>query len=179
MKIESFNSPKIVILSILSCFFMTFANAQDNLPQEKSEFWKNVRFGGGLGLSTGSNFFSATLAPTAIYQFDNAFALGVGLNGTYNKSKNVYKSTILGASILGLYSPIRDIQLSGEFEQNHVNRNFDNPAFADDAYWVPSLFIGAGYTTNNVTIGVRYDVLFDDSKSIYANALIPFVRVFF
>ncbi|WP_198551081.1 alpha-ketoglutarate decarboxylase [Olleya sp. 1-3] len=179
MKIESFNSPKIIILSILSCFFMTFANAQDNLPQEKSEFWKNVRFGGGLGLSTGSNFFSATLAPTAIYQFDNAFALGVGLNGTYNKSKNVYKSTILGASILGLYSPIRDIQLSGEFEQNHVNRNFDNPAFADDTYWVPSLFIGAGYTTNNVTIGVRYDVLFDDSKSIYANALVPFVRVFF
>ena len=74
MKIKSFNSPKIIILSILSCFFMTFANAQDNLPQEKSDFWKNVRFGGGLGLSTGSNFFSATLAPTAIYQFDNAFA---------------------------------------------------------------------------------------------------------
>jgi hypothetical protein len=179
MKIKSFNSSKIIILSILSCFFMTFANAQDNLPQEKSDFWKNVRFGGGLGLSTGSNFFSATLAPTAIYQFDNAFALGVGLNGTYNSSKNVYKSTILGASILGLYSPIRDIQLSGEFEQNHVNRNFDNPAIVDDTYWVSSLFIGAGYTTNNVTIGIRYDVLYDEDKSIYANAWVPFVRVFF
>ncbi|AUC75130.1 alpha-ketoglutarate decarboxylase [Olleya sp. Bg11-27] len=179
MKIKSINSSKIIILSMIACFFVTFGNAQDNLPQQKSEFWKNVRFGGGLGLSTGSNFFSATLAPTAIYQFDDSFALGVGLNATYNKSKNFYKSTILGASIIGIYTPIRDIQISGEFEQNHVNRNFDNPAFIDDTYWVPSLFIGAGYTTNNITIGIRYDVLYDDTKSIYANAWVPFVRVFF
>ncbi|WP_028289749.1 hypothetical protein [uncultured Olleya sp.] len=181
MKIKSIKLPKIIVLSVIACFLSTFANSQNNLPQQKSDFWKNVRFGGGLGLSTGSNFFSATLAPSAIYQFNNTFAMGVGLNGTYNKSKNVYKSTILGGSVMGLFNPIEDIQLSAEFEQLNVNQQFEG-AFAENAdrnYWVPALFIGAGYRTNNVTFGVRYDLLYDEADSVYANAFVPFVRVFF
>ncbi len=181
MNIKLVNTPKIIVLSLIACFFITFANAQDDLPKQKSEFWKKVRFGGGLGLSTGNNFFSATLAPSAIYQFDNNFALGLGLNGTYNKSKNYYKSTILGASLLGLFNPIQEIQLSTEFEQLNVNRQFEGPfaSTPDSNYWVPALFVGAGYRTKNVTAGLRYDLLYDDTKSIYANALIPFVRVYF
>ncbi|MGB6267895.1 MAG: alpha-ketoglutarate decarboxylase, partial [Olleya sp.] len=96
MKICLIKSPKIIILTIVACFFITSTIAQDNPPKQNSEFWKKVRFGGGLGLSTGNNFFSATIAPSAIYQFDNTFALGIGLNGTYNRSKNFFKSTILG-----------------------------------------------------------------------------------
>ncbi|MEL0643777.1 alpha-ketoglutarate decarboxylase [Olleya sp. Ti.3.14] len=181
MKFSTLNRHKIIVLSIFSCFFLTFSNAQDNLPQQKSEFWKNVRFGGGLGLSTGNNFFSATLAPSAIYQFDNTFALGVGLNGTYNRNKNVYKSTILGGSIMGLFNPIQEIQLSAEFEQLNVNQKFEGvfASNADRNYWVPALFVGAGYRTNNVTFGVRYDLLYDENDSVYANAFVPFVRVFF
>lgn len=181
MNIKSIKCTKIIVLSVIACFLSTFTNAQDNIPKQKSAFWENVRFGGGLGLSTGSNFFSATLAPSAIYQFDNSFALGVGLNGTYNKSKNAYKSTILGGSIIGLYNPIRDIQLSAEFEELNVNRKFEG-VFAgnpDQNYWVPALFVGAGYTTNHVTFGIRYDLLYDESDSIYANALVPFVRIYF
>ena len=41
------------------------------------------------------------------------------------------------------------------------------------------LFIGAGYRSGNVTFGIRYDVLYDEKKSIYADAWVPFVRVFF
>ncbi|RAJ15060.1 alpha-ketoglutarate decarboxylase [Olleya aquimaris] len=181
MKISFIKSIRIIILTIVACFFTTSSIAQDNPPKQSGDFWENVRFGGGLGLSTGNNFFSATLAPSAIYQFDNAFALGVGLNGTYNRSKNVYKSTILGGSIMSFYNPIQEIQLSAEFEQLNVNQKFEgsfsnNP---DRNYWVPALFVGAGYRTNNVTVGIRYDLLYDDTKSVYANAWVPFVRVFF
>ncbi|MDX1772760.1 alpha-ketoglutarate decarboxylase [Oceanihabitans sediminis] len=170
---------KIVAFLIFSSFAFTTVIAQVTSQNEKSDFWKKVRFGGGIGLSTGSNTFSATLAPSAIYQFDDSFALGVGLSGSYYSRKNMLKSTIIGGSIIGLYNPIREIQVSGEFEQNNVSRNFDNPAIKDDNYWSPALYVGAGYRTRNVTVGVKYDLLFDDDKSIYANAWSPFVRVYF
>lgn len=179
MKDCPFKSTKNIFFSIFAFIFITLAFSQDNMPKEKSDFWKHVRFGGGIGLSTGSNLFSATLAPSAIYDFDNQFSLGVGLSGTYFTRKNIFKSTILGGSIISLFNPIQEIQLSGEFEQNHVSRNFDDAAIQDDEYWIPALFVGAGYRTRNVTIGVRYDVLYDDNKSIYANAWAPFVRVYF
>jgi hypothetical protein len=31
----------------------------------------------------------------------------------------------------------------------------------------------------NVTIGARYNVLFDKDKNVYGEAFMPFVRVFF
>ena len=170
-----------IFIVLITFLFSSLAFAQDNLPEQKSEFWKNVRFGGGLGLSTGSSFFSATVAPSAIYQFDKTFSLGVGLNGTYNRSKNFYKSTIIGGSFLGLYNPIQEIQLSAEFEQLNVSQKFEGvfAARPDRNYWVPALFVGAGYRTRNVTFGLRYDLLYDINKSVYANALVPFVRVYF
>lgn len=178
----SFSDPfakKIIVFLIFSCFAVTFATAQDNNVKQKSEFWQKVRIGGGIGLSTGNRTFSATLAPSAIYQFDDTFALGLGISGSYFSRKNALKSTIIGASLIGLYNPINEIQLSGEFEQNNVSRNFDNSAIKDDNYWSPALFVGAGYRTRNITIGVKYDVLYNDDKSIYANAWSPFVRVYF
>lgn len=163
----------VLTLSLLLAFNSSFAQDDD-----KNEFWEHVRFGGGIGLSTGNNIFSATLAPSAIYDFNKQFSLGLGLSGSYLSSKNNFKSTILGGSVIGLYNPIKDIQISGEFEQNHVKRNFDNSMF-DDNYWIPSFFVGAGYRTQNVTFGIRYDLLYDENKSIYANAWAPFVRVYF
>ncbi|HLT32931.1 MAG TPA: hypothetical protein VKZ98_03995 [Aquaticitalea sp.] len=145
-----------------------------------SDFWRPVRFGGGIGISFGDGFFSGTLAPSAIYEFNDQFALGVGLNGTYNSRKNFYRSTIFGGSVLGLFNPIQEIQLSAEFEELNVHRNWeDDLGIEDQNYWYPALFIGIGYRTQHVTIGIRYDVLYDEDKSIYADPWIPFVRVYF
>lgn len=178
MKFSSLLKIKTVVILIL---FANFSNVSFSQTQDKEEndFWKHVRFGGGIGLSFGDGFFSGTLAPNAIYQFNPEFGLGVGLNGTYNKQKNAFKSTILGASIIGLYNPIQELQVSGEFEQLNVNQTFDNNIFEDRNYWVPALFIGLGYRTNNITFGMRYDVLYDRDKSVYADPWMPFVRVLF
>lgn len=148
--------------------------------EEGPDFWSHVRFGGGVGLSFGDGFFSGTLAPSAIYQFNDQFSLGIGLNGTYNTLKDRYSSTILGGSVLGLFNVVREIQLSAEFEQLNVSRKYESVlGLADDNYWYPALFVGAGYRTGNFTAGIRYDVLYDDAKSIYANAWMPFFRVYF
>ncbi len=178
MKIlDSIQQKSLTLLTL--CFaFTTISFCQDS--NRGSEFWRHVRFGGGLGLSFGDGFFSGTIAPAAVYQFDEApFALGVGLNGTYNSLKNVYNSTILGGSVIGLFNPVQEIQVSAEFEELNVNRKFEDPQFQDENYWYPALFLGVGYSSSNVTFGIRYDLLYNNEKSIYADPFVPFVRVFF
>jgi len=89
---------KTAILGLITCLSFLNIKAQEN----SNNFWKQVRFGGGIGLSFGDGFFSGTLSPSAIYEFNDQLALGLGLNGTYNSRKNQYKSTIFGGSIIGL-----------------------------------------------------------------------------
>jgi len=180
MKTTRNNFKVIICIIFVNLGFSSDIFSQTDPDQTKSNFWKNVRFGGGIGLGTSNGFFSASLSPTAIYQFNEDVALGLGLNGTYNRRKNVFKSTIIGGSVLALYSPIRSLQLSSEFEELHVSRTYEsNLNIADDSYWYPALFMGAGYRTGNITFGIRYDVLYDDNRSIYPEPWIPFVRVFF
>ena len=166
---------KTYVIILLCSSFFSFSQNEDTA----NDFWNHVRFGGSLGLSFGDGFFSGTIAPSAIYQFNSKFATGVGLNATYNKQDNFFKSTILGASVIGLYNPVREFQVSAEFEQLNVNRKFDDPVFENDNYWYPALFMGIGYSNRNVTFGIRYDLLYNREKSIYAEPYMPFVRVFF
>jgi len=169
-----------IISATIIASFLLFSSLSFSQDESPSEFWRNVRFGGGIGLSFGNGFFSGTLAPAAVYQFQEApFSLGLGLNGTYNSQKNVFNSTVLGGSIIGLFDPIREVQASVEFEQLNVNRRSEDDQFIDENYWYPALFVGLGYRSQNVIFGIRYDLLYDSEKSIYANAYAPFVRVFF
>ena len=165
---------------VLSCLliFTSIAFSQDH--SDKS-FWKNVQYGGGIGLNFGDGFFSGALAPNAIYRFNTYVSAGIGLNFQYSSQRDVFKSTVLGASAIGLFNPYKDLQVSTEFEQLHVSRNFDEQfvSNADDEYWYPALFLGLGYRSGNVTFGVRYDVLYDDEKSIQNQAWMPFVRFWF
>ena len=174
---------KMIFSSILIFLFTVFSFSQD--LKNTSPFWKNVQFGGGFGLNIGNDFFSAALAPNALYRFNPYIATGVGLNFQYSSQRDTFKSTVLGASAIGLFNPYREIQLSAEFEQLHVNREFDplfqlqnNPSF-EERYWYPALFMGLGYTNGNVTIGIRYDLLYDQNKSIQPEAWMPFVRFWF
>jgi len=168
-------------LPLLFIIAMTLSSLGKMVAQDESpQFWNNVRFGGGLGVSFGDGFFSGTLAPSAIYQIDPQFAVGLGLSGTYNTQKNVYNSIIIGGSVLALYNIIPELQISAEFEENYVTRNFDEAiALKDDEYFYPAVFLGVGYQAGPVTIGVRYDVIYDEDRSIYGNGLVPFVRVYF
>ncbi|OIQ29366.1 MAG: alpha-ketoglutarate decarboxylase [Bacteroidetes bacterium MedPE-SWsnd-G2] len=166
------------------CFYFIFANtsslAQTMQTQNSDNFWSHVRFGGGIGMSFGDGFFSGTLAPSAIYDFNEKFALGVALSGTYTSDDDYYTAGIFGGSIISVFNPIREIQLSAEFEELNVSRNFDNRLnLENENYWYPALHLGVGYSTPNVTFGMRYDVLYDDYKSIYANPWAPFVRLYF
>jgi len=170
----------VFIKKIILSTFLVVSIFKIQAQEQKSLFWSNVHIGGGIGLSFGSNFFSGSIAPSAIYDLNEKFSVGISLNGTYSSEKNVYKAYIVGGSILGLFNPLPQLQLSVEFEELHVTRQFENRLFIeDDNYWTPALFIGAGYRNGNFTIGVRYNVLFNEEDNVYGVAFAPFVRVYF
>ena len=177
------NSIRRYILVLSSLFFLVCTSilySQNDINNTDS-FWENVQFGGGIGLNFGNGFFSGALAPNAIYRFSPYIATGIGLNFQYSSQRDVFQSTVLGASAIGLFNPYRELQISTEFEQLHVNRNFDEQFFdnTDDEYWYPALFLGLGYTSGNITFGIRYDVLYDAEKSIQPEAWMPFIRFWF
>lgn len=169
------------------CFFacLLTANAQQTTPNgQKSDFWSHVRFGGAIGASFGSGYTDVTLAPGAIYQFNQYLALGVGLQGSYAEQKHVYSSWMYGGSVIGLVNPIPAVQLSVEVEQLRVNLDVEDDPYGfyegySRDFWNTGLFLGAGYNTGNVTVGIRYNVLFSDDDYVYTEAWIPFVRVYF
>lgn len=145
-------------------------------PVQQPTFWKNIRFGGGLGVGFGNNATTISISPTAVYDFNNNFSLGLGVGYQYSK-RGAVRSNIYSLSALSLYNPFRGIQISAEFEQLFANQKYNNQTYKKT---IPSLYIGAAYTIGrNVSIGIRYDVLFDKNKSIYDSAFSPIFRVFF
>ena len=164
-----------ILLPLLFLFFV-FSTAQSTDP---SPFWQKVRFGGGLGLGFGNNSFNLQLAPSAIYEVNTYFATGFGLQFNYSEF-NDDRFLGYGATWLNFFNPIPMVQLSTELEQWRVNLSNDSfGTTLEEDYWLTSLFLGIGYRSNNVTFGIRYDVLYDNDRSLYADPWIPFVRVYF
>ena len=174
-----FNIPEsfLVLLTVFisNCLF---AQQNDLEPKMQNQFWKNVQFGGGIGLGFGSGYTDISLAPSAIYNFNEYVALGVGAQYKYLKQKDYYASHLYGGSVIGLFNPIPEIQLSAELEQLRVNVNLDGSNTNSQDYWNTGLFIGAGYRSGNATIGGRYNVM-TDKNNIYGSAFMPFIRVYF
>ncbi|CAM1340857.1 hypothetical protein [Tenacibaculum amylolyticum] len=159
---------------VLTLLFLSyFSFSQDN---DENGFWDNVRYGGGLGVSFGNNTTNIAVLPSAIYDFNDQFSLGVNLGYQYAK-RNDISSNVYSGGILSLFNPIPEIQLSAEFEQLFVNSTFND---IKDSYNYPALYIGSAYRVNEYfTVGIRYDVLYNSNQTIYASAFSPIVRVFF
>ena len=168
-------------LTVLFMLFFSSVKAQDD-----GTFWSHVRFGGGLGAAFGNGYTDVMVAPGAIYQFNEYAALGASLQGSYVRQKYFYDNWMYGGSLIGLFNPIPEIQLSVEVEQLRVNLRYDeryvadyNIPFSEENFWNTALFVGAGYQLDNVTVGVRYNVLFNENDRVYSDALMPFIRVYF
>ena len=158
-----------------------FSQNQAITTKSINNFWENVQFGGGFGLNIGSGFTDITLAPSGIYNFNQSFSLGIGLQGSYVSSKNNFSSVIYGLSLISLINPIEEIQLSVELEQLRVNSTIIMTGVPNlkDNFWNTGLFVGAGYGSDNVIVGIRYNVLYKESDFVYNTAFMPFVRVYF
>ena len=167
----------LIIVLILTNYVAISQNT--NAVVQKSEFWQRVQFGGGLGLTFG-DFTNISIAPQAIYNVNEFVSVGAGIQYNYLKNRDISKSTMIGGSLLGLFNPIESVQLSLEVEQLRVNQTFlQTTPNLKDQFWNTALFVGGGYRVGNVSIGARYNLLFNKDKNIYGSAFMPFVRAFF
>lgn len=174
--------PTVSALSkIIRCFFpFLFSMGFSQEPPQKSAFWSNVQFGGGLGLSVGSGYTNIMVAPSGIYNINPYVSVGLGTQYSYVKQSNLFDSHIYGGSLISLFNPIPEMQVSAELEQLRVNNTFTEftPEIKDN-FWNTALFLGAGYRNQNVTLGIRYNVLYKEANYVYSQAWMPFVRVYF
>lgn len=169
-----------LFLTLAHLFSSQHLSAQQQIltTSPQNNFWEKVQFGGGMGLSIGSGYSDISISPSAIYNVNSIVAVGTALQFGYVSVKNDYSSTLYGASLIGLINPIPEIQLSVELEEINVNTDYKYIGVSEN-FWNTALYLGGGYRTGNVTVGIRYDVLFDDSKNYYSEPFMPFVRVYF
>lgn len=164
------------ICTLLCIGFFTCSFAQDT----EKRFLDNVRFGGSVNLGFGNDYFTGGIAPSAVYDFNRYFSVGVGPSFSYTSAGN-FNALTLGFSESLLFRPYQGLRLSVDFEQYYVDLNQDlqDGTKFERTYTYPAIFLGVGYTTGNITAGLRYDILYDRDDSIYGNALVPFVAVYF
>ncbi len=161
-------------LLVLSIIFIS-----QNLLAQKSEH--KVHFYGGFGLSFDGNGFQFSLQPGAIYDINDTFKAGAGVQYAYGSSNSQlvggnYSYHILGYNFLGLAYPVQQVELSGEYENLFITQKFSDRT---DKYWSPSLFMGIGYKFKNFAVGFKYNFLHEDGRSIYNDAFIPYIRIYF
>ena len=87
---KNFKSSKstflLLFVGIISSHF-TFAQNSDAISDR-------VHFGGSLGLNIGSGFTNIVVAPSVIYDVNDYFSAGVGLQGSYVNWKNNFESSL-------------------------------------------------------------------------------------
>jgi hypothetical protein len=144
---------------------------------KNNPFWENVLFGGSVGLTFSNQFTDVLIAPNALYEFNDYFAAGIGLQGNYLQQRQNFETFVYGASLIGIVNPFEFVQVSVELEQLRFNINYRD--FDDENFWNTALFLGLGLRQDNFTVGIRYNLLHLNKNGYYSEPLIPFVRVTF
>ena len=152
----------------------------------KPTFQPRWSYGGNIGMSFWNGGTDIFLAPKAYYHLSPKFITGVGVTYIYSDGEYLtnsigglkyinYHSNSFGGGISALYRPIPFLQFSAEYEGLQTEWR---GAYAD-SYWNNAIYLGASFITGNFSFGVRYDVLYDNDKSVYGDAWTPFIGFYF
>lgn len=159
--------------SFLSVFLFLMTSS---LLAQSSFDWDKVRYGGRVGFGFSNSTSSIIIAPSAVYRLSDEFALGGSVSFGYSNFRTSNSKLYnYGASILSYYNPFRQLQLSAELEQTFANQT----GVIKQNFNFLALYLGAGYRFGNITAGMRYDVLYEEEKNIYASPLSPFIQFSF
>ncbi len=158
----------------LSLLFLLFLSL-NVFAQQKSDFWEHVKYGGGFTLGFGTQT-TIGISPSAVYDFENGFLLGAGVNYIYSEIGS-FSTNVYGASLISLYN-IQQVgmQISGEFEHSYAKQTNTSGSIKTS---FPALYFGLAYNRGRFAFGFRYDVLYDENRSVYASPFSPIVRFYF
>ena len=162
----------IVVLLVALLSQQTFA--------QKTKSSRKFQFYGGIGFWLSNDGYQISLQPGVIYNLSKKYKIGGGLHYEYLKDRNVLGASrsvkMFGANIINLFYPIENLELSADYEQLYVIQNYSSNS---RKYRIPALYVGVGYRSGNFAAGLKYDFLHEDGKSVYENALIPYIRFYF
>ncbi|WKK65786.1 alpha-ketoglutarate decarboxylase [Lutimonas zeaxanthinifaciens] len=143
-------------------------------------------FGGNIGLSFWNNGTDILIAPKAYYNVSPQFLAGFGLTYIYSSQEDdfaKYSQNSFGPSVMGAFRPVPFLQLSAEYEGLQTNGDstikFGDREKNSYSYWNNALYLGASFVSRNVSFGVRYDVLYDSTRSVYSSAWSPVIGFYF
>lgn len=139
---------------------------------------KRLQFGCGFIL----NFVGGTnigLSPNLTYNVSDKVAFGLGMQWNYLALKDIQKTTTYGANTFFEYRPTQKIMTLLEFVQLRASTTSE----IDDSkvkYWDSALFVGAGFNvTNKISVGAKFNLLYNEDESVYSSPVIPFVNISF
>ena len=139
-----------------------------------------LTFGCGFGINFlgGTNI---TLSPNLMYAVSDKFSLGAGIQGSYISIKDVQSTTTIGLNVIGEYNLSKKLTTLLEFAELKVNTKQETAeGEIKNDFWESALFVGAGYNINNkISIGAKFNLLYDEDESVYASPIIPFVNITF
>jgi long-subunit fatty acid transport protein len=141
---------------------------------------KRLKFGVGFGL----NFVGGTnisLSPNLMYSLSNKVAIGAGIQGSYSAIKDLQNTTTIGGNLLTQFNPSKRILTLLEYVGLNVTTKTETlTEESKDTYWDSALFIGAGINiTEKIAVGAKYNMLYDEDKSVYTSPILPFVNISF
>jgi len=170
--------------------------SEKNKPTQTTTIYKSApvfqprwSFGGNLGLSFWNGGTDIFIAPKAYYHLSPQFITGIGVTYIYSDGEYWtneiggsryfnYHSNSFGGSASVLYRPIPFLQFSAEYEGLQTEwRGGEN--FNDESYFNNAIYLGASFVSGHFSFGVRYDVLYDENKSVYGSDWTPFIGIYF
>lgn len=160
---------KISLLSLFLCVFLA------SYAQKQNFSWENVSYGGGITLSLG-NQTTIGLAPSALYNFKNGLSVGLGVGYLYSEFLDNSTISAFNMSAISIYETPFSLLLSAELEQYFTSQKTHFGKFSSN---FPALHLGIAYKRGRFAFGIRYDVLYDENRSIFASPISPIVRFYF
>ena len=79
----------ILLVTILFFSNALFAQGQTFASKTQSNFWKNVQFGGEIGLGFGSGYTDISISPSTIYNINQTVSVGTALRFGFVSSKKI------------------------------------------------------------------------------------------
>lgn len=133
-------------------------------------------FGGNIGLSFGDVTYIAA-EPVVGYRLLPNLITGIGLRYIYYRNNYYnYSSSIYGGSLFGRYYVVKGIFGEVSLEGNSLQA-YDPVEQELTRIWVPSLLVGAGYSTSfgggaGFYFSILYDLLQDPNSPYYRQPVI-------
>ena len=155
---------RIVIVSLL-CIFTLSASAQNRLSDK-------IYFGGGGGLSVGSNQTNISVFPQVGYKITQNYSAGVGITYQYVRLGEPFNQSLsnYGWSIFNRYNITRQFFAYAEYERLNYEFFFTSTE-STDRFSNDALFVGGGYSEaiggrSAFNVMVLYNVLYDEADVI-------------